>query len=84
MEERLWGQLGSNGYRNKKELRSQEEGEEQKEGRRWYGLTSMVRYTERLKAIMRREGIRTFRKGGKKLEQQVKEKMRKKEEKENE
>ena len=33
----------------------------------------MGRYTEKLKGIMRREGIRTFRKGGEKLERRVKE-----------
>ena len=36
----------------------------------------MGKYTERLKDIMRREGIRTFRKGGKKLEYKVKENMK--------
>ena len=33
----------------------------------------MGRYTEKLKGIMRREGIRTFRKGGDKLERRGKE-----------
>ena len=38
----------------------------------------MGKYTERLKDIMRREGIRTFRQGGKKLEYKVKENIEKK------
>ena len=56
----------------KKKLRGMQEREERKEEGRWYGLTSMGRYTEKLKGIMRREGIRTFRKGGEKLERKVK------------
>ena len=35
----------------------------------------MGRCTEKLKGIMRREGIRTFRKGGEKLERRVKERL---------
>ena len=66
--------------RKKKELRKKNKEEERKEGRKWYGITSMGKYTERLKDIMRREGIRTFRKGGKKLEYIVKENMEKKKE----
>ena len=55
LEESLWGQLKRNGYikkkeeRKRKELREKEEGEERKEEEKWYGLTSMGRYTERLK-----------------------------------
>ena len=36
-------------------------------------LTSIGRYTEKLKGLMRREGIETYRKGGEKLEMKVKE-----------
>ena len=43
-------------------------------------MTSMGRYTEKLKVIMRREGIRTFRKGGEKLERKVKDRLRKEKE----
>ena len=49
----------------KKELRKNNK-EKRKEGRTCYGITSMGKYTEMLKDIMRREGIRTFRKGRKK------------------
>ena len=52
--------------RMKKELRKKNKEEERKERRKWYGIISMGKYTERLKDIMRREGIRTFRKGRKK------------------
>ena len=45
-------------------------------------MTTMGRYTEKLKGIMRRDGIRTFRKGGEKLERKVKELGMKKEDKE--
>jgi hypothetical protein len=38
----------------------------------------MGTHTERLKAIMRKEGIRTYRKGGGRLEQKVKERKRRK------
>ena len=64
--------------RKKKELRKKNKEEERKEGRKWYGITSMGKYTERLKYILRSEGIRTFRKGGNKFEYEVKEKMGKK------
>ena len=57
----------------KKELRGTQEREERKEEDGWYGLTSMGRYTEKSKGIMRREGIRTFRRGREKLERRVKE-----------
>ena len=48
--------------RRNKELRGKEEGEERKEGEKWYGLTSMGRYTERLKAIMRSKNVQKGRK----------------------
>ena len=54
--------------------------EEHKEKRKWYRITSIGKYTERLKAIIRKEGVRTFRKGGKKLEQKAKERIGKKKE----
>ena len=35
--------------RMKKELRKKNKEEERKEGRKWYGITSMGKYTERLR-----------------------------------
>ena len=91
MKESMWGILRRNGYKKKseeekkKELRGKQEREKRKEEGRWYGLTSMGRYIEKLKGVMRREGIRTFRKGGEKLERRVKEGLgRRKEDKEEE
>ena len=43
----------------------------------------MGTHTERLKAIMRKKGIRTYRKGGGKLEQKVKERKKEKEKRRN-
>ena len=43
-------------------------------GEKWYEITSMGQHTERVKAILRREGFNVFRKGGEKLEWQVKKK----------
>ena len=43
----------------------------------------MGRYTEWLKAIMKREGVRKFRKGGRKLEHKVKERMGKEKDEKN-
>jgi hypothetical protein len=37
-------------------------------GEKWYEITSMGQHTERVKAILRREGFNVFRKGGEKLE----------------
>ena len=76
----VFGIADMNGYgykkkkeeKRKKELREKEKGQEWKEGEKWYGLTIMGRYTERFKAIIRREGVRTFRNGGRKLEHKVK------------
>ena len=86
----MWRPLRRNGYKKrreeekKKELRGMQERDETKGEGRWYGLTSMGRYTEKLKGIMRREGM-TFRKGGEKLERKVKEGLgMKKEDKEEE
>jgi hypothetical protein len=56
-------------------LREKEKAEERKEREKWHGLASMGRYTARLKSIMRREGVGTFRKGGRKLEHKVKERI---------
>ena len=47
---------------------------ERKRSRRWYGITSMRQDTERIKAILKREGLNMFRKGGETLELQVKKK----------
>jgi hypothetical protein len=63
-----------------KELRGIHEKEERKDEGRWYGFTSTGRYMEKLKGIMRREGIRMYRKGGEKLERKMKERLRKEKE----
>jgi hypothetical protein len=47
--------------------------EERNDEGRWYGLPSIGRYKEKLKGLIRREGIKTYRKGGEKLERKVKE-----------
>ena len=78
LKESMWEQLRKNAYKKKnekwkkKELRKKNKEEECKEGRKWYGITRMGKYTERLKDIMRREGIRTFRKAGGKLGHKIK------------
>ena len=77
------GKLEKECYRkqNKKEQRKKKE-EGQKEGvgeeskGRIYGFKNMGDHTERLKTIIGREGIRTYRKGGKSVEQKVKERKR--------
>ena len=56
----------------KKEERKGEEKE-----KNWYGITSIGQHTERIKAILKREGLNIYRKGGEKLEWKVKKKKRK-------
>ena len=74
----MWEIMKNNGYQKKhKETKQIASKGKQKEERndewRWYGLTSIGRYTEKLKCLMRMEGIKTYRKGGDKLESKVKE-----------
>ena len=58
----MWEQLRKNGYKKKneeskkKELRKQNKEEEWKEGRKWYGIKSMGKCTERLKDIEKGRG----------------------------
>ena len=64
------------GYQKKtqgNQTKGKQEEESNDEGR-WYGLTSVGRYTEKLKGLMRREGIKTYRKGGDKREKEDKRK----------
>jgi hypothetical protein len=46
-----------------KQKEKKEEERKQRKEMKEYGLTSMGRYTKRLKAIMRKVEIRTYRKG---------------------
>ena len=51
-----------------------EKGKEEEKDKNWYGITSIDQHTERIKAILRREGLNIYRKGGEKLEWKVKKK----------
>ena len=68
-KEWLWGKKDE---RRKTERRRKEERKCNEEGRRWYGLTSMGQDTETIKSVLRRERFNISRKGGEKLEKQVK------------
>jgi hypothetical protein len=63
LKESMWGILRRNGYKKereeekKKELRGTQERDERKEEGRWYGLTSMGRYTEKLKGMRRNKDL---------------------------
>ena len=57
--------------RRKKEKEKVKE-ETKEEGRRWYGITSMGQHMQRMNAVLKTEGFNIFRKGGKKIEWQVK------------
>ena len=74
----MWEIMKNNGYQKKhKETKQIASKRKQKEERndkcRLYGVTRIGRYTENLKGLMRREGIKSYRKGGDKLEKEAKE-----------
>ena len=78
MKEKLWTQFKKNGYVNKNEegRRTKIEDIKKKEKRKkkeknWYGITSIGQHIERVKAILKREGINIYRIGGEKLEWKV-------------
>jgi hypothetical protein len=73
---RLWKQLRQNGYgvgdkRKRREKveedRTGEKKEEDSEKKSWYGIESVGRATDKIKSILKEEGIKTYRKGGKKI-----------------
>jgi len=80
----LWQQLKTNGHGvrekekriDKEEKRRVKEERENKE-KRWYGITCIGQYTEGIKAILKKEGFKIFRKSKGKLETKVKKRIQK-------
>ena len=89
--ERFHSLLVKNGY-NKEELKKQKRRQEERErmkvrkeeeeieNKRWYGIKSCGDGTKILKKLLKKGGVRTYRKGGKKLLDMVKRRKKKNEE----
>jgi hypothetical protein len=85
--ERFWNQLRQNGYgdedtrRRKKEKEKEAIGERREDDSKkksWYGIESVGRATDKIKWMLRKEGIKTYRKGGKKIIEIVRKKGKRK------
>jgi hypothetical protein len=84
----LWEQLRENGYddrdkmkikrRRKQNRNEDEEYREEEKKKKWYGIESAGGMTEKIRRIMKIEGIRTYKKGSRKILDIVKSKKNRK------
>jgi hypothetical protein len=83
--DKLWEQLRGNGYedrdkhkiRKRKKKDTKNEEEQKEEQRRWYGIESAGEISNKIRRILRREGIKTYKKGGEKILDIVRNKKKK-------
>jgi hypothetical protein len=88
---KFWNQLKENGYtekdreviidfRNRMESKAKDEKEEEekKKRRKWYGIESGGIITEKIKHLLRKEGVKTYRRGGNRILDIVRKKTKRK------